>query len=348
MARLWPGFFCLALAQLLAMAVVVGFGSAVHSPLTPALSRGRGSRSRAASKSRTTRYFISTYPSHPPRSVPSHPGEGADFGWFRNRVRLGISYRRIPRIHRVQSPLIREREPISVGFEIAYDSVFHIGVSLASTAVSPLSSGRGSRSRAASKSRTTRYFTSAYPSHPPRSVPSPSGEREPISVGFEIAYDSVFHIDVFLASTAVSPLSSGRGSRSRAASKSRTTRYFISAYPSHPPRSVPSHPGEGADFGWFRNRVRLGISYRRIPRIHRGQSPLIREREPISVGFEIAYDSVFHIGVSLASTAVSPLSSGRGSRFRLVSKSRTTRYFISAYPSHPPRSVPSPSGRGLG
>jgi len=45
-------------------------------------------------------------------------------------------------------------------------------------------------------------------------------------------------------------------------------------------------------------------------------SPLPREREPIYVGFEIAYDSIYQAGVFLASTAVSPLSLRERARVR--------------------------------
>jgi hypothetical protein len=37
-------------------------------------------------------------------------------------------------------------------------------------------------------------------------------------------------------------------------------------------------------------------------------NPPLSPREPIYVGFEIAYDSISQVGVVLASTAVSPLS----------------------------------------
>jgi hypothetical protein len=45
-------------------------------------------------------------------------------------------------------------------------------------------------------------------------------------------------------------------------------------------------------------------------------SPLPKEREPICVDFEIAFDSVSHVGVSMAFTTVSPLSLRERARVR--------------------------------
>jgi len=45
-------------------------------------------------------------------------------------------------------------------------------------------------------------------------------------------------------------------------------------------------------------------------------SPLPEERVPICVGFELEYDSVFRVGISLSSTSVSPLSLRERARVR--------------------------------
>jgi hypothetical protein len=47
-------------------------------------------------------------------------------------------------------------------------------------------------------------------------------------------------------------------------------------------------------------------------------SPLPKEREPILGCSEVAYDSVFHVYVSLTSTAISPLSLWERARVRVA------------------------------
>ncbi len=78
---------------------------------------------------------------------------------------------------------------------------------------------------------------------------------------------------------------------------------------------------------------------------------LSRGRGGRLVGFsKFGFDSVFHVGVPLPIHAISPLSlrEGEGADWWDFQDMRSTRSFTSAYLSQSMRSVPSPSGRGLG
>jgi hypothetical protein len=143
----------------------------------------------------------------------------------------------------------------------------------------------------------------------------------------------------------------------------------------------------------FKSCVQLGISSRRHLHEHLGQSPLPQGRGGKGVDLcafsNLAFNSVFQVGVTCMNTSVSPLSpkgegerepicglfkscvqlgissrrylhkhlgqsplpQGRGGKgadlwaFQIL---RSTRHFKSALLAQTPRSVPSPSGRGLG
>jgi hypothetical protein len=159
---------------------------------------------------------------------------------FKSCVQLGISSRRNLREQRGQSPL-PPREGKGSRFvrfsNLAFNSVFQVGVTCASNAVSPLSlweRGKGADLCAFQILRSTRYFKSAHLVQATRSVPSPPREGKGSRfVRFSnLAFNSVFQVGAPCASNAVSPLSPrerGKGADLCAFQILRSTRYFKSA-----------------------------------------------------------------------------------------------------------------------
>jgi hypothetical protein len=156
-----------------------------------------------------------------------------------------------------------------------------------------------------------------------------------------LAFNSVFQVGAPCASNAVSPLSPrerGKGADLYAFQILRSTRYFKSA---HHFGQSPLPPREGKRepiCALFKSCVQLGISSRRNLREQRGQSPL-PPREGKGSRFvrfsNLALNSVFQVGATCASNAVSPLSLWE--RVRVRAPQRTLRYSISRALSCSPR-----------
>jgi hypothetical protein len=117
----------------------------------------------------------------------------------------------------------------------------------------------------------------------------------------------------------------------------------------------PRERGKGSRFVRLSNLAFNSVFQVGAPRSNTSVSRLYpREREKGSrfVCFsDLAFNSVFQVGVTCASNAVSPLSPrerGKGADLCAFQILRSTRYFKSAHLVRATRSVPSPSGRGLG
>jgi hypothetical protein len=175
---------------------VVGFGFVVDSPLTPALSRGRGSRFLGLSKSEFNAV------SHVGVPLPNHSVSPLSL-WERARVRGSCFNASKPE----------------------FSSVFHVGVPLPNHSVSPLSLWERARVRGscfkASKSESNSVFHVGVPL-PNHSV-SPLSLRERARVrgscfnASKPEFSSVFHVGVPHPNTSVSSLSLRERARVRAA-----------------------------------------------------------------------------------------------------------------------------------
>ncbi len=216
----------------------------------------------------------------------------------------------------------------------------------------PSPGGRGSRSRVdstpepASKisaglitleqrgQHSARYFRSADPDQTPRSVPSTSGR------GSRSRVDST--------PEPASKISAGLITLEQRGQHS--ARYFRSADPDQTPRSVPSPSGRG-------NRSRVDSTPEPVSKISAGLIALEQRGQHSARYFRSADPD--------QTPRLVPFPSGRGSRSRVDSTpepaskisaglialeqrgQHSARYFRSADPDQTPRSVPSPSGRGL-
>ncbi len=217
---------------------------------------------------------------------------------------------------------------------LGFGAVLQVYVRRTNTAVSPLSArgrgGKGADLHVFQVLGSARYRRFTYVAPTPRSVPSPPGGR-----GGKGADLHVFQV-----------LSSAR--------------YCRFTYVAPTPRSVPSPPGGEGErepiFMFFKSWVRRGIAGLRTSHQHRGQSPLpqgARGKGSRSSCFSsLEFGAVSQVYVRRTNTAVSPLSPrGRGGKgadlhvFQVLSSARYCRF---TYVAPTPRSVPSPSGRGLG
>jgi len=125
---------------------LVGFGFVVDSPLTPALSRGRGGRFVGFSKLEFT-VVAHAGVACPNTSIsPLSRGRGGRFVGFSKLEFTVVAHAGVACPNTSISPLSRGRGGRFVGFsKPEFTVVAHAGVAFPNTSISPLSRGRGSR-----------------------------------------------------------------------------------------------------------------------------------------------------------------------------------------------------------
>jgi hypothetical protein len=155
-----------------------GLDFALSLPLTPALSRGRGSRTGAVQNLSSTRYLKSGVPCPDTSVSPSPKEKGSRSSRCSEPEFDSISQVGVPRPDTSVSPLsqwVREqiftlfRTRIRLDISGRRTSSRHLGQS-------PLPMGKGADLHAVQNLSSTRYLRSVQLIQTPRSVPSPLGE----------------------------------------------------------------------------------------------------------------------------------------------------------------------------